>query len=94
MQSRYVILTDDMTCGVCGRPFSTLAAPAVYPNMSVVHVACAMRACPTCGHVCRSSEQSCPHCFNEISSGEPLNVDPISGINFEKSLSRREQGEV
>lgn len=82
LQSRYAILTEDMTCGVCGRPFSTMAAPAIYPNMSVVHVACAQRACKKCGNVLKSRETSCPHCFAEIPSGAQLDVDPITGINF------------
>eukprot|EP00946_MAST-07B_sp_MAST-7B-sp1_P005335 g5335.t1 len=85
LQSRYAILTDDMTCGVCGRPFSTLSAPAIYPNMSVVHVACAQRACK-CGNVLWSHEKQCGHCFDEIPSGAPLDVDPITGINFPKRI--------
>ena len=39
LQSRHAVITDDMVCQVCRRPFSTLSAPAIYPNMSIVHAA-------------------------------------------------------
>jgi hypothetical protein len=79
-----------MVCGVCGRPFSTLSAPAIYPNMSIVHVACAQRSCPKCDHVMATSEHTCNHCFSEVPTSAPLNIDPITRTNFTKKISSEE----
>ena len=87
LQSKYVIVDEDMVCGVCGRPFSTLSAPAIYPNMNIVHVACAQRSCSKCEHVMTTAEHTCSHCFSDIPSNAPLNVDPIVGTNFSKKIS-------
>ena len=93
LQSRHAVITDDMVCQVCRRPFSTLSAPAIYPNMSIVHVACALKSCSKCRATLGAQAHHCPKCFTPC-GGERLTVDPLTHTDFVKVVSEREQGTI
>ena len=44
LKSRSVVVDRDTRCQKCGHPFTARSVPAVFPDMSIYHVACSVES--------------------------------------------------